>query len=98
MLQRPAAHWPPYQDEGAIENIGKLEVSNWEKNIGILGIVAGIAPMFGSWAHRGCNQDPLRYIKTDNIGVDVGRGCNVDGDISCRFVVGIAWPMYATTF
>ena len=33
--------------EGAIENIGKLEVSKLEKNIGILGIIAGIAPMFG---------------------------------------------------
>lgn len=38
----------PIKDiEGAIENIGKLEVSKLEKNIAILGIVAGIAPMFG---------------------------------------------------
>jgi biopolymer transport protein ExbB len=38
----------PIKDiEGAIENVGKLEVSKLEKNIGILGIVAGIAPMFG---------------------------------------------------
>ena len=38
----------PIKDiEGAIENTGKLEVSKLEKNIGILGIVAGIAPMFG---------------------------------------------------
>jgi biopolymer transport protein ExbB len=38
----------PIKDiEGAIENIGKLEVAKLEKNIGILGIVAGIAPMFG---------------------------------------------------
>ncbi len=38
----------PIKDiEGAIENIGKLEVSKLEKNISILGIVAGIAPMFG---------------------------------------------------
>jgi len=38
----------PIKDiEGAIENIGKLEVSKLEKNLGILGIVAGIAPMFG---------------------------------------------------
>jgi len=38
----------PIKDiEGAIENIGKLEVSKLEKNIGIIGIVAGIAPMFG---------------------------------------------------
>jgi biopolymer transport protein ExbB len=38
----------PIKDiEGAIENVGRLEVSKLEKNIGILGIVAGIAPMFG---------------------------------------------------
>jgi biopolymer transport protein ExbB len=38
----------PIKDiEGAIENVGKLEVSKLDKNIGILGIVAGIAPMFG---------------------------------------------------
>ncbi|PRY52302.1 outer membrane transport energization protein ExbB [Arcticibacter pallidicorallinus] len=38
----------PIKDiEGAIENLGKLEVSKLEKNISILGIVAGIAPMLG---------------------------------------------------
>ncbi|RZM25140.1 MAG: MotA/TolQ/ExbB proton channel family protein [Pedobacter sp.] len=38
----------PIKDiEGAIENVGKLEVSKIEKNIGILGIIAGIAPMLG---------------------------------------------------
>ncbi len=38
----------PIKDiEGAIENTGKLEVSKLEKNIGILGIIAGIAPMLG---------------------------------------------------
>ncbi len=38
----------PIKDiEGAIENVGKLEVSKLEKNINILGIVAGIAPMLG---------------------------------------------------
>ncbi|RZL13040.1 MAG: MotA/TolQ/ExbB proton channel family protein [Pedobacter sp.] len=38
----------PIKDiEGAIENVGKLEVSRLEKNIGILGIIAGIAPMLG---------------------------------------------------
>jgi biopolymer transport protein ExbB len=38
----------PIKDiEGAIENIGKLEVSKLEKNINILGIIAGIAPMLG---------------------------------------------------
>lgn len=38
---------PIKEIEGAIENVGKLEVSKLEKNISILGIVAGIAPMFG---------------------------------------------------
>ncbi|MBY0244432.1 MAG: MotA/TolQ/ExbB proton channel family protein [Sphingobacteriaceae bacterium] len=38
----------PIKDiEGAIENTGKVEVSKLEKNIGVLGIVAGIAPMLG---------------------------------------------------
>ena len=38
----------PIKDiEGAIENIGRLEVSKLEKNIGILGVIAGIAPMLG---------------------------------------------------
>ncbi len=38
----------PIKDiEAAIENIGKLEVSKIEKNISILGIIAGIAPMLG---------------------------------------------------
>lgn len=38
----------PIKDiEAAIENIGKLEVSRLEKNINVLGIIAGIAPMLG---------------------------------------------------
>ncbi len=38
----------PIRDiEVAIENTGKLEVHKLEKNLGILGIIAGIAPMFG---------------------------------------------------
>lgn len=38
----------PIKDiEGSIENQGKLEVSKLEKNINILGIIAGIAPMLG---------------------------------------------------
>ncbi len=38
----------PIKDiEGAIENAGKLEVSRLEKNINVLGIIAGIAPMLG---------------------------------------------------
>lgn len=38
---------PIKEIEGAIENVGKLEVSKLEKNVGILGIIAGIAPMLG---------------------------------------------------
>jgi len=38
---------PIKEIEGAIENVGKLEVAKLEKNINILGIVAGIAPMLG---------------------------------------------------
>jgi biopolymer transport protein ExbB len=38
----------PIKDiEGAIENVGKLEVSKLEKNINILAIIASIAPMLG---------------------------------------------------
>ena len=38
----------PIKDiEAAIENVGKLEVSKLESNLGILGIIAGIAPMLG---------------------------------------------------
>ena len=38
----------PIKDiEGAIENVGKIEVAKLEKNISILGIIAGIAPMLG---------------------------------------------------
>jgi len=38
---------PIKEIEGAVENVGKLEVHKLEKNMGILGIIAGIAPMFG---------------------------------------------------
>jgi len=38
---------PIKEIEGAIENVGKLEVAKLEKNINILGIIAGIAPMLG---------------------------------------------------
>jgi biopolymer transport protein ExbB len=38
----------PVQDiEGAIENVGKLEIYKMEKNLNILATIAGIAPMFG---------------------------------------------------
>ena len=38
---------PIKEIEDAIENTGKLEVHKLEKNLGILGIIAGIEPMFG---------------------------------------------------
>ena len=38
----------PYKDiEDAMENVGKIEVYALEKNLNVLGIIAGIAPMFG---------------------------------------------------
>jgi len=38
---------PVKEIEGAIENVGKLEIFKMEKNLNILGTIAGIAPMFG---------------------------------------------------
>jgi biopolymer transport protein ExbB len=38
---------PVREIEAAIENTGKLEVYKLEKNLGFLGTIAGIAPMFG---------------------------------------------------
>ena len=38
---------PVREIEAAIENQGKLEVFQMEKNLGFLGTIAGIAPMFG---------------------------------------------------
>jgi len=38
----------PYKDiEDAMENVGRIEVYGLEKNLNVLGIIAGIAPMFG---------------------------------------------------
>lgn len=38
----------PIRDiEHAIENVGKIELSKMEKNLNILSIIAGVAPMFG---------------------------------------------------
>ncbi|MFM9943673.1 MAG: MotA/TolQ/ExbB proton channel family protein [Bacteroidia bacterium] len=38
----------PLKDiEASMENVGNLEISKAEKNLGILGIIAGIAPMLG---------------------------------------------------
>jgi biopolymer transport protein ExbB len=66
----------PIKDiEGAIENVGKLEVSKLEKNIGIVGIIAGIAPMFGFlgtiWGVIKIFYD---ISKTDNISMGVISG------------------------
>lgn len=38
---------PVKEIEGAIENVGKLQIYMMEKNLNILGTIAGIAPMFG---------------------------------------------------
>lgn len=38
---------PIKEVESAIEGVGKLELAKLEKNLNILGIIAGIAPMFG---------------------------------------------------
>lgn len=66
----------PIKDiEGSIENIGKLEVSKLEKNIGILGIVAGIAPMFGFLGTiAGVIQIFYNISKTDNISMGAISG------------------------
>src|SRR6201994_3862238 len=66
----------PIKDiEGAIENVGKLEVSKLEKNIGILGIVAGIAPMFGFLGTIiGVIKIFYDISKTDNISMGVISG------------------------
>ena len=66
----------PIKDiEGAIENVGKLEVAKLEKNIGILGIVAGIAPMFGFLGTiAGVIKIFYDISKTDNISMGVISG------------------------
>ncbi len=38
---------PIREIEDGIENVGKLEVYKMEKNVGLLGTIAGIAPLFG---------------------------------------------------
>jgi biopolymer transport protein ExbB len=38
---------PIKEIESAVENTGKLEIYKLEKNLAYLGIIAGIAPMFG---------------------------------------------------
>lgn len=66
----------PIKDiEGAIENVGKLEVSKLEKNITILGIIAGIAPMFGFLGTiYGVIKIFYDISKTDNISMGVISG------------------------
>jgi biopolymer transport protein ExbB len=66
----------PIKDiEGAIENVGKIEVSKLEKNISILGIVAGIAPMFGFVGTIiGVIKIFFDISKTDNFSIGVISG------------------------
>ena len=66
----------PIRDiKDAIENTGKLEVAKLEKNIGILGIVAGIAPMFGFLGTiAGVIKIFYDISKTDNISMGVISG------------------------
>ncbi|MBK0380776.1 MotA/TolQ/ExbB proton channel family protein [Mucilaginibacter segetis] len=66
----------PIKDiEGAIENVGKLEVAKLEKNISIIGIVAGIAPMFGFLGTiAGVIKIFYDISKTDNISMGVISG------------------------
>lgn len=66
----------PIKDiEGAIENIGKLEVSKLEKNISILGIIAGIAPMLGFVGTiAGVIQIFYNISLTDNISMGIIAG------------------------
>ncbi|MBW4890598.1 MotA/TolQ/ExbB proton channel family protein [Mucilaginibacter sp. HMF5004] len=66
----------PIKDiEGAVENIGKLEVSKLERNIPIIGIVAGIAPMFGFLGTiAGVIKIFYDISKTDNISMGVISG------------------------
>jgi biopolymer transport protein ExbB len=66
----------PIKDiEGAIENVGKIEVSKLEKNIGIIGIVAGISPMFGFLGTiAGVIKIFYDISKTDNISMGVISG------------------------
>ncbi len=66
----------PIKDiESAIENTGRLEISRLEKNIGILGIVAGIAPMFGFLGTiAGVIKIFYDISQTDNISMGVISG------------------------
>ncbi|HVS93418.1 MAG TPA: MotA/TolQ/ExbB proton channel family protein [Mucilaginibacter sp.] len=66
---------PIKEIEGAIENVGKLEVAKLEKNISILGIIAGIAPMFGFLGTiYGVIKIFYDISKTDNISMGVISG------------------------
>ena len=66
----------PIKDiESAIENVGRIEISKLEKNIGILGIVAGIAPMFGFLGTiAGVIKIFYDISQTDNISMGVISG------------------------
>ena len=77
MLQKGLARiGRPIKDiESAIENIGRLEVARLERNIGILGIVAGIAPMFGFLGTiAGVIKIFYDISQTDNISMGVISG------------------------
>jgi len=66
---------PIKEIEGAIENVGKIEVSKLEKNITILGIIAGIAPMFGFLGTiYGVIKIFYDISKTDNISMGAISG------------------------
>lgn len=77
----------PIKDiEGAVENIGKLEVSKLERNIPIVGIVAGIAPMFGFMGTiAGVIKIFYDISKTDNISMGT-----ISGGLYVKMVTSLA--------
>jgi len=61
--------------EGAIENVGKLEIYQMEKNMGVLSTIAGLAPMFGFLGTIfGVIKIFYDISKTDNISMGVISG------------------------
>ena len=80
---------PIKEIEGAIENIGKIEVSKLEKNITILGIIAGIAPMFGFLGTiYGVIKIFYDISKTDNISMGA-----ISGGVYVKMVTSAAGLM-----
>ena len=85
---------PIKEIEGAIENVGKLEVAKLEKNIGIIGIVAGIAPMFGFLGTiAGVIKIFYDISKTDNISMGV-----ISGGLYVKMVTQNGIPKGKKTF